>query len=305
MPSWRAAGLNKVLYRIVRSRLARCEDIHGVRSVVGELEKLGSYIAPPVGVETIIDDLAGVPCDWVTTGKAAGSRIILYFHGGGFCFASPLLHNALLARLAEMTHARGLMANYRMAPEFPFPAAAEDAFAVYEALLQQGYNANNIILAGDSAGGNLVMTTLVAAREHNLPQPAAGVLISPAIDMAVNGDSAFMLRNDDPFFDLGTLLLLRNSYLNGHNPCDPKVSPLYAELHDLAPVMLHVGSLEILQDDSVRLAAQIRRQHGLADLTIWPGMAHVFPLFYQLPESKEAIDRICQFMTQHSGQNSR
>ncbi|WP_234977486.1 alpha/beta hydrolase [Ferrimonas marina] len=280
----------------MRSRLARCDDVYTLRTALAELERLGNYILPPSGLETIPDQLGGVPCDWVTTGQPAGEAVILYLHGGGFCLRTPYIHGALLGRLGELSHARGLMVDYRLAPEYPYPGAVEDCLAVYKALLDQGMVPGQLVLAGDSAGGNLVLTTLLQARDQGLPMPAACVLLSPALDMAVNGDSAFLLRNDDPFFDLGTLLLMRNAYLNGHNPCDPLVSPLYAELHQLPPTMLHVGALEMLQDDSVRLAARLRRAEVEVDLTVWPGQPHVFPLFYQLPEAREAVDRMAQFI---------
>ncbi|MBY6188092.1 alpha/beta hydrolase [Marinobacter hydrocarbonoclasticus] len=300
MPSWRALALNKLLYRVMRSRFARCNDVHALRATISGLDKLGNYILPPSGLDIVSDQLGGVPCDWVLTGQRASERVILYFHGGGFCLRSPGVHGALLGRLAEATDSRGLMVDYRLAPEFPYPAAVNDCLSVYRALLEQGMVPGQLILAGDSAGGNLVLTTMMLAREQGLPQPAAGILLSPATDMALNGESAFLLREVDPFFDLGSLLLMRNCYLNGHMPCDPLVSPCYGELQDLAPMMIHVGALEMLQDDSVRLAAQVRRQGGVVDLTIWPGLSHVFPLFYQLPEAREAISRIRDFVIHHT-----
>ncbi|MBY6018920.1 alpha/beta hydrolase [Ferrimonas balearica] len=300
MPSWRALALNKLLYRAMRSRFARCNDVHALRATISGLDKLGNYILPPSGLDSVADQLGGVPCDWVLTGRSVSEKVILYFHGGGFCLRSPGVHGALLGRLAEATNARGLMVDYRLAPEFPYPAAVNDCLSVYQTLLEQGMVPGQLILAGDSAGGNLVLTTMMQAREQGLPQPAAAILLSPATDMALNGESAFLLREQDPFFDLGALLLMRNCYLNGHMPCDPLVSPCYGDLHDLAPMMIHVGALEMLQDDSVRLAAQVRRHGGVVDLTIWPGLAHVFPLFYQLPEAREAISRIADFIVHHT-----
>ncbi|WP_028117935.1 alpha/beta hydrolase [Ferrimonas senticii] len=303
MASWRSVALNKLLFRLMRGRLAKCNDVYGLRTVVAELEKLGSYISAPTAMEIISDQIAGVSCDWVSLGRGVGRRIILCFPGGGFCFRTPTIHAAALARLAQLTNSRGVLVNYRLAPEFPFPAAQQDGLAVYQQLLQDGYAAEDIVFLGDSAGANLAVTTMLLAREQGLPQPAAALLLSPAVDMTVNGESAFLLREHDPFFDLGTLLLMRNSYLNGHCPCDPLVSPIFAELQQLAPMMLHVGALEILRDDAVRLAAQVRRHGGEADLTIWPGMPHVFHLFDQLPEADEALRRMAQFIEQHSGQH--
>ncbi|GAA4897440.1 alpha/beta hydrolase [Ferrimonas pelagia] len=296
MPSWRSKALNKLLFRVMRSRLARCEDVYSLRRALAELERLGNYILPPPGLECIPDRIGGVSCDWVTTGQPASDAVILYCHGGGFCIRTPESHSAMLARLGEMSQARALMVDYRLAPEFPFPAAVHDCFAVYQDLLKQGCKPERIVLAGDSAGGNLVLTTLMQVRDAGLAMPLAAVLLSPATDMTINGESAFLLRHDDPFFDLGTLLLMRNAYLNGHHPCDPLVSPIYTDMAGMPPMMIHVGALEILQDDSVRLASRLRRAQCSVDLTVWPGMPHVFPLFYQLPEAQEALARTAAFI---------
>ncbi|BDY05095.1 alpha/beta hydrolase [Ferrimonas sp. YFM] len=298
MSSWRAKALNKVLYRAIRGRLERCNDILSVRGVIAGLDKLNSYIGTPGGLEWIDDSLSGVPCQWIVKGRPAGDNILLYFHGGGFCFRSPQVHSAMLHYLSRETRSRGVMVSYRLAPEFPFPAALNDCFTAYRTLLEQGVPPEKIILGGDSAGGNLALATMVKCKDKGLPQPLAALLFSPALDLTMNSQSAFVMRNEDPFFDLGSLMLLRNSYLNGHTPCDPLASPLGADLSDLAPIMVHVGSLEILLDDSVRLKSKVRRQGGVADLTIWPGLPHVFTLFQQLPEAKEAMERCGKFIDQ-------
>ncbi|TKB57546.1 alpha/beta hydrolase [Ferrimonas aestuarii] len=297
MSSWRAKGLNKLLYRVIRSRFEACEDILSMRGVVAGLDSLNGFISSPSGLEVINDTLDGIPCQWLVKGRPAGDKVLLYFHGGGFCFRTPKVHNAMVHHLSQEVGARAVMVQYRLAPEFPFPAAVRDCFTAYKALLAQGIAPDDIIIAGDSAGGNLTMTTLLKAREKGISQPLAALLFSPAVDLTLNTNSGFVMRNQDPFFDLGSLMLLRNSYLNGHTPCDPYASPLAAELHDLAPVLVQVGSIEILLDDSVRLANRIRHHGGEADLMIWPGLPHVFPLFYQLPEAKEALARCGEFVS--------
>ncbi|GLP95887.1 alpha/beta hydrolase [Paraferrimonas sedimenticola] len=298
MPSWRAKALNKLLFRLIRSRLVQCEDILSLRAVIASLERLSGYVMPISEQEMISDWIGGVPCHWLSLDTPSSDSLIVYFHGGGFCFRSPLFHNALLARLCQQSHCRGVMVNYRLAPEFPFPASVHDCFNFYQDLLEQGFNPNKLILAGDSAGANLVLTTMMQARDSGLPQPAGAILISPTVDQTLNSDSAFVMRNADPFFDIGALLLMRMSYLNGHDPSDPLCSPMYDTLEGLAPMMIHVGSLEILLDDSVRLANKVKRARGVADLTIWPELPHVFPVFYQLPEAQEAIRRMVRFIGQ-------
>ncbi|AVQ86321.1 MULTISPECIES: alpha/beta hydrolase [Plesiomonas] len=299
MPSWSSKALNKLLAQAMRARLQRCDNVAELRAVISGLDNMSHYVSSPASLEAIPDTINGVPCDWITTGQPVGQTVLLFFHGGGFCLKASALHFSLLGKLAEVCHARGIMVDYRLSPEFPYPAAVEDCFQVYRGLLEQGILPSQIILAGDSAGGNLVLTTLLQIREHNMAQPACGILFSPATDMALNSPSAFFMRNEDPFFDLGSLLLMRNSYLQGKLPCEPLISPVYADLHQLAPMMIHVGSLEILMDDSVRVAARVREQRGVVDLTVWPGMPHVFPLFQLLPESQEAMNRCAAFAAAH------
>nr|AGT28466.1 esterase [Photobacterium sp. MA1-3] len=296
MDSWRNRAFNKVLFRIMRQRLAGCNTTDEMRDLILSIDSYGALISAPRGMEVTPTKFADTPCDWIDMPHSSGNKIIVYFHGGGFCFSSPRIHNAFLARLANATKSRGLMVNYSLAPEHPYPAAPNECFAVYRALLMHGYHPNQIILAGDSAGGNLTLTTLLRLRDANLPMPAAAIMISPVTDMAVTGESAFKKCKDDPFFDLSTLLLMRNNYIGTQNPCDPDISPYYAQLHDLPPMFLTAGTEELLMDDSIRLAEKIGDADGDITLHVVKGVPHVYPLFYQLSEARDAIKLMASFV---------
>jgi len=298
MDSWRNRAFNKVLFRIMRQRLASCNSTQEMRDLILSIDNYGAFISAPKGMEVIPTKFAHIPCDWVNMPHSSGSKIILYFHGGGFCFHSPKIHGAFLGRLANATKSRGLMVNYSLAPEKPYPYAPDECFAVYRALLIQGYLPHQIILAGDSAGGNLALTTLIRLRDAKLPMPAGAILMSPVSDMAVTGESAFKKCKDDPFFDLSTLLLMRNNYIGNQNPCDPDISPYYANHHDLPPIFVTAGTEELLMDDAIRLADKIGKAGGDVTINVVKGVPHVYPLFYQLSEAREAIKLMAGFINE-------
>ncbi|MGF1683493.1 alpha/beta hydrolase [Photobacterium minamisatsumaniensis] len=298
MESWRNRAFNKVLFRIMRQRLANCNSTEEMRDLILSVDNYGPFIASPKGMEVIPANFADVPCQWVNMPNSSGNKIILYFHGGGFCFHSPKIHNAFLARLANQTKSRGLMVNYRLAPEHRYPAAPDDCFAVYQSLLVKGYQPHQIFLAGDSAGGNLALTTMLRLRDANLPLPAGAIMMSPVSDMAVTGESAFKKCKDDPFFDLSTLLLMRNNYIGTQNPCDPDISPYYADHHDLPPVFITAGTEELLMDDSIHLAERMGEAGNDVTIHIVKGVPHVYPLFQQLSEAREARKLMVGFITE-------
>ncbi|MCW8327958.1 alpha/beta hydrolase [Photobacterium sp. SDRW27] len=280
----------------MRQRLASCNSTVEMRELISSIDNYGAFISAPKGMEVIPTKFANISCDWVNMPQSSGNKIILYFHGGGFCFRSPKIHGAFLARLANAAKSRGLMVNYSLAPENPYPKAPDECFAVYRALLMHGYLPHQIVFAGDSAGGNLVLTTLLRLRNANLPLPAGAIMMSPVSDMAVTGESAFTKCKDDPFFDLSTLLLMRNNYIGNHNPCDPDISPYYAKHHDLPPVFITAGTEELLMDDSIRLAERIGESGGDVSINVVKGVPHVYPLFYQLSEARDATKLMANFI---------
>jgi monoterpene epsilon-lactone hydrolase len=234
--------------------------------------------------------LGGVPARWSSTPGASKERVLLYLHGGGYLLGSTLGYRALFSALARASGVRGLAIDYRLAPEHPFPAAVDDALAAYRALLAQGIAPSSIAIAGDSAGGGLTVALLVAARDAGLPMPAAAVAISPWVDLECTGGSQSTKVAEDPVLNREGLLAMAAPYLNGASPRTPLASPLYANLAGLPPLLIQVGSAEVLLDDSTRLAARAGEAGVHVQLEIWPGAPHVWHAFaFTLSEGRDAI----------------
>ncbi len=227
----------------------------------------------------------GVAAEWIATPGAANDRVILYLHGGGYVLGSVNTHREMIARLSRAASARVLALNYRLAPEHPFPAAVDDAVAAYRWLLSQDIKPNRVVVAGDSAGGGLTAAALVAIRDAKLPSPAAGVCLSPWVDMEGIGESMTTKAQVDPMVQKAGLLDMARTYLNGKDPRSPLAAPLYADLKGLPPLLIHVGEAETLLDDSTRLTERARAAGVKVNLEVWPEMVHVWHLFAAvLPE---------------------
>jgi acetyl esterase/lipase len=229
---------------------------------------------------------------WVQPSGGASGAVILYLHGGGFIAESRAVHDPFLAALCREAGGRGLMVDYRLAPEHPFPAALEDCFAAWEFLLSTGVDPGRIVIAGDSAGGNLVVNTAMRARDDGLPQPAALVLMSPLLDLSFNGGS--MRRNDglDPMFRASSVRALQAYYGTGLDPADARLSPLFGRLSGLPPSLVLVGSSELLLDDAVRFGARVPG----ARVDVWHDLPHVFPVYRGLSAGDRAIREMAAFI---------
>jgi acetyl esterase/lipase len=244
----------------------------------------------------------GVPAEWVSVPAADEGRVILYLHGGGYVLGSPNTHRDLAGRLARAAGGRALVIDYRLAPEHPFPAAVEDAVTAYRWILDQGTPPAATAIAGDSAGGGLTAATLVAIRERGLPMPAAAVLISPWTDLALTGESMTTRKSIDPMIPGPEgVAFMRDAYLAGADPKTPLASPLYADLTGLPPLLIQVGTDEVLFDDAIRFDARARAAG--VDVTLEPGngLFHVWHLFAgMLEEGRQALDRAGAFIREHA-----
>lgn len=276
--------------RLMRMQMKLMSDPVSLRKIAARVDALGS---PPADVRTESVVAGSAPATWVDVEGAQPDRVVLYLHGGAFVAETPLFHAALLARICREAGARGLMLSYRLAPEHPYPAALDDCMAAYRWLLAQGFAASRIVVAGDSAGGNLTLALLLRARDEGLALPAGAVALSPVADFTFSGDS--VQRNDgvDDMFSADMLDALVPVYLpqrtlSGH----PHVSPVFGNFDGMPPLLLVVGSTELLLDDAVRVAHRC----ASAQLLVWDGMPHVFPAFDFLPQAREATQRIGRFM---------
>ena len=232
----------------------------------------------------------GVRSEWTSSPDADPSRVVLYFHGGGYVIGSLDSHRHMVAEVGRAARARTLAIDYRLAPEHPFPAAVDDAIDAYRFLLLRGVQPSGITVAGDSAGGGLVVAAMVAIREAGLPQPACGWSISPWVDMEAIGGSMTSKAATDPTVQQAGILDMAKLYMKDANPRSPLAAPIYADLRGLAPLLIQVGAAETLLDDAIRLAQVAGAADVAVDLQVWPEMIHVWHIYYpELAAGRRAI----------------
>lgn len=238
-------------------------------------------------VETRAAVANGVPAEWTSTSSARDDGVILYLHGGGFVWGSLTSHRHLVSELGRAAEMRTFALDYRRAPEFPFPHALDDAVNGYQYLLDSGLQ---IVIAGDSAGAGLTVSALVRLRELGLPQPASAVLFSPWTDMTISAGSYARNAERDPVLNRELMLFLAAQYL-GDRPRDTALaSPVFADLHGIAPLNIFVGATESLLDDSIALARAATLADVRVRLEIWPKMFHFWPNYFQeLAEGRLAV----------------
>lgn len=242
----------------------------------------------------------GVSCEWVAAPGVTGAACLLFLHGGGWARGSTNLYREFMCQLSATAGRRVLGVNYRLAPEAPFPAGLEDCVRVYQWLLAQGSAPHQIAILGDSAGGNLTLATALKLRELQLPLPAALVCLSAPLDLALTGASHRTHQAVDPLFGGNRLLVWSvQAYLNGVDPKTPLASPIYADLAGLPPLLIQVGSAEVLLDDSVRLAERARAAGVDVTLEVWDAMPHVFQFYPELPEAGQAFAHIGAFIQRY------
>ena len=222
------------------------------------MESVAGVVPPLDGTTVEPIDVGGVPCEWVRPGAAvANDACVLYLHGGGYVIGSCNTHRALVSHLAGRTGLPILVVDYRLAPEHAYPAALDDALIAYEWLLTQGFAADRIVVAGDSAGGGLTLATLLALRDRGRPLPALGVPISPWTDLTLSGPSMTAMADHDPMVTRVGLQRMADWYVAGADPPTPLVSPLFSDPTGLPPLLIHVGDVEVLRDDAVAFAARV------------------------------------------------
>jgi monoterpene epsilon-lactone hydrolase len=241
--------------------------------------------------------------EWLTPPGARTDSVVLYLHGGGYVIGSPRSHRHLAAAIARAAGTRALLLDYRLAPEHPFPAALEDAVAAYTWLLREGIAPGRVVVAGDSAGGGLTVAMLLALRDRGLPRPAGGVCISPWVDLTNSAASYVSKAAVDPVVTLEGIALLTQAYIGTGDPKQPLVSPLYADLRGLPPLLVQVGSDEVLVDDAHGLGARARAAGVDVAVHEWPSMIHVWHWFLpMLDEAEHAIDEIAGFVRARVGE---
>jgi len=251
----------------------------------------------PKGARFVQQEAAGIACEWMEMPRVARDRVLLLLHGGGYNAGSPRTHRRLAANLSRATHRRVLTPDYRLAPEHPFPAGVKDALAVYGWLLSQGVAEDNIVVGGDSAGGGLALSMLLALRDAGAKMPRAAVLMAPWTDLTASSPSYRNNRKYDPLVSQDELREAGLWYAGERDPADPMLSPLFADLDGLPPMLIHAAADEVMADDS-RLFAERARAAGVdVSCTLYDGLWHAFHAWgTEIPESRQAIDEIGDYL---------
>ena len=294
--SLRAEVLRAAL-RFFKTRQGR--RVQAAATVRRRLKRIEPFVPrPPAGTQTTVIDGSGVNTVHVAVPQARSDRCVLYFHGGAYALGTAALLRDFTWRIGAAARAGVLYFDYRLAPEHPFPAALEDAVAVYRWLAAR-FDPCRIAFVGDSAGGGLALATLYKLRDEGFDLPAAAVAVSPWTDLALTGPSLQLNAAVDPMLDVAILPALANGYLGGADPHNQYASPLYGNASGLPPTLIHVGSDEILRDDAVRMADKLRAAGCDVEIEIWPRMPHAWHHFARvLPEGRDAIARIGAFLQQ-------
>ncbi len=264
------------------------------------LRELLSAQPLPAEVTVTAADLGGVSTAEITVDGIEPRHVVLYFHGGVYVMGDAFLAADVASQVARRARAKAISVDYRLAPEHPYPAAVDDALAAYEALLHDGIAPSDIAFAGESAGGGLAIATMVNARDHGLPLPATAFVMSPYVDLTLAGTTMETRRDVDPLLSRELLQDRVADYTSGQDPALGLISPVFADLSGLPPLIIQAGTHEVLLDDAVRLARQAASADVEVTLDITPRVPHVFQAYHAiLDEATAALDRAGQFLTAH------
>lgn len=295
MPSWQSK-LIKGIFRLRRMLKPPAEALDVAASRV-ETEALAAQFKTKLVLDCTPLDAGGVPVEWVVPPAARPERVIFYLHGGSYNSGSIQSHRSLAANIANAAKARALVIEYRLAPEHRFPAALEDAVSAYRWLVSNGVSHNQVVVAGDSAGGGLALALLVYLRDQGTPLPLGCVCLSPWTDLVCQGESWVQNARKDILLAPEPLRQSAELYLAGADPRNPLASPLYADLKGLPPLLIQVGSEELILSDATGLADRAQAAGVQVTLEVWQGMQHEWHFTSGLiPEGQQAIDAIGAFM---------
>jgi len=275
-----------------------------IRALPIELVRRGladmmAFSQPPADCQFENVNAGGPEALWVNGSRTNKTSTILYLHGGGYTMGSPQTHKGFTGVLSELSGTRILSVDYRLAPEHPHPAALKDTVSAYRWLLRQGVPPQSIVIGGDSAGGGLTFATLLSLKEKGEPLPAAAFAISPWTDLAVTGKTVATNAEIDPMITLSGLYYMAELYAGEDDLRSPLISPLYADLTGLPPVLIHVGTREMLLSDSIRMADALQKAGVDCTIKQWQDLFHVFQSVVSLPEARIANEEIAAFIKHH------
>lgn len=298
--SWQTDLFNLQLSLTVKPMFKYMSSIDHIRKLVNFSDGTLGRLSIPRGThrEPVTIPKAPFEAEWLQYGEYDPERVILYLPGGAYVIRMPNFHSGMVSKLCRHANARALMAYYRLAPEYPFPACLDDAVLAYQWLLKQGIPAEKIAIAGDSAGGGLTLSTLLTLRDRKLPMPACAYMMSPLLDVSDHAPSRWKNAMSDTALPAPKKRAInpRPLYLGGADPEDPIVSPINGDFTGLPPLYIQVSDSEMLLDDSLRLARRGHTYGVEVQVDIWRKVPHVWQVAGFLPESREALDKAAQFL---------
>ncbi|MBY8983895.1 MAG: alpha/beta hydrolase [Candidatus Lokiarchaeota archaeon] len=265
------------------------------------MNQLAAMLQIPKDVKIEKVDINGVPAIWVSTPDVVEECVVLYLHGGGYVMGSINTHKEFGSRISRVSNSRVLLLDYHRAPENSYPAALDDAVAAYKWLIDsEGINPKNIIIGGESAGGGLTIATLLNLRDTGITLPTAAIILSPWADLLMTGETIRTKAKVDPLANASDLFFYASLYVGEDDPKNPYISPLYADLKGLPPMLIQVGSAEVLLSDSIRIAEKAKTAGVDVLLDIWEDMIHMFQMFaLWAPEGQKATEKIGEFIQKH------
>jgi acetyl esterase/lipase/hemerythrin-like domain-containing protein len=293
-PSWQAQVMN-LCTRSFMKPMMRYGSVEGMRGMLDRVDSQGERLLPE-DVSARLVKKKGYEGEWVRIAGKRPRKTILYFPGGGFIMRTPTQHKGMVAKICREANAKALIVHYSLAPEIPFPGGLEDCLAAYHDLLDSGIKAEDITVAGDSAGGGLVLSTLLALRDEGTELPGNAIVLSPLADLTYSGGSREFNKDKDPMLPTHRASQMHELYIGEALPEDRFISPVFADFDGLPPILGQVGSTEILLDDTVRAAAKAEECGVPFFLEVWEQLPHVFPMFGVLPEAQVAIERMAEFI---------
>jgi monoterpene epsilon-lactone hydrolase len=292
-------GMQNVINMLKQFQESMQEE-RSVKASRDRLEQIAASEPLPDDVKCEQVDAGGIPAEWIFTPEVTESNVIIYLHGGGWIAGSLNSHRNHVARISRASNIRVLNIEYSLAPEHPFPAGLNDCVIAYKWVLSLGIKPDKVIIAGDSAGGNLTLASLIKLRDEGTPLPIAAVCLSPLTDGTLSGESYKTRANFDPVLTPEGVEFMISQYVEKKERKNPLVSPLFADLHGLPPILVHVGTAEILYDDSIRFAERAEEAGVDVTLEVFEDLIHVFHVFGGLaPEGQEGANKVGKFVKKY------
>lgn len=286
----------KLVLKMMKKGLDLNKPLQEIRD---DFNQLSTKVTLPKSVRVESIRIGHMNAEWYIPENACGEKVIYYIHGGGFCLGIFDATRNHAARIANMVNKRVLLIDYRLAPENPYPAGINDTIMGYKWLLDQGYSAGSIGMYGESSGCSLILSTLLTLRDQKAVQPAAVVYATPFLDASLTSESVRDKADIDPYY-ADDKYIISHHYSKGHDRKSSKISPIYAELHDLPPFLIHAAEHDMLMDDAVNFHNKVQGAKGNSDMKVWSGLWHSFHMNADLiPEGKKALKEFGDFFDQH------